>query len=177
MSASRLMRRAIPKPERHEVSGGEGSPPPPLIPSPLQHDQCVHACVAGATVGERWTRMACLCRRNAMPPPTTTVQHPPAPQRWCDTIRATLASAFVPARTLQSWVDPPTLLPGFQVRVVDAYVLVRYVQPCEAGLPQRRARAHAMIAQYRRVLRACGWQVDVIDAPRTLPALRCWRQG
>lgn len=108
-----------------------------------------------------------------MATPRHAVRHPPAPQHWCATIHTTLAAAFAPGRTVLSWADPPMVLPGFQVRAGDTAVIVRYVQPRTTGLPQRRARAHAMIAEYRRVLRACGWQVQVVDAPRTLPALRC----
>jgi len=81
--------------------------------------------------------------------------------------------AFTPARLFLSWADQPTVVPGFQVRSTDTHVVVRYVQPHEGALSVRRARALAMIEQYRLALFTAGWQVDVIDEPRKMPHLRC----
>ena len=101
----------------------------------------------------------------------STSSHPP--QRLCDSVHATLATTFTPARLFLSWADQPTVVPGFQVRSSDTSVVVRYVQPRDGALSQRRASARAMIEQYRPALLAAGWQVDIIDEPRKMPYLHC----
>ena len=98
---------------------------------------------------------------------------PFATQRLCDSVYATLATTFTPARLFLSWADQPSMTPGFKVRSTGAAVVVRYVQPRDGAQRTRRARAQAMIEQYRPVLLASGWQVDVIDEPRKMPYLRC----
>ena len=65
------------------------------------------------------------------------------------------------------------MVPGFQVRSTGTYLVVRYVQPRDGARNLRRARALAMIEQYRLALLAIGWQVDIIDEPRKMPQLRC----
>jgi hypothetical protein len=95
------------------------------------------------------------------------------PQHLCDTVHATLATTFTPARLFLSWADQPTLVPGFQARSTGSYVVVRYVQPRDGALSLRRARARAMIDQYRLALLASDWQVDVVDEPKKMPHLRC----
>jgi hypothetical protein len=98
---------------------------------------------------------------------------PSALHRLCDSVQATLATTFTPARLFLSWADQPTVVPGFQVRTTSIHVVVRYVQPRDGALSVRRARARAMIEQYRLTLLALGWQVDVFDEPRKMPHLRC----
>lgn len=98
---------------------------------------------------------------------------PSAPQRLCDSVHATLATTFTPARLFLSWADQPTVVPGFQVRSTSTHVVVRYVQPRDGVRNLRRACARAMIEQYRPALLAAGWQVDVVDEPRKMPYLRC----
>jgi hypothetical protein len=97
------------------------------------------------------------------------------PHRLCDSVQATLATTFTPARLFLSWADQPTVVPGFQVRTTGIQVVVRYVQPRDGALSVRRARARAMIEQYRLTLLALGWHVDVFDEPRKMPHLRCSR--
>jgi len=94
-------------------------------------------------------------------------------QHLCDNVHTTLAMTFPPARLFLSWADQPTVVPGFQVRSTGVSVVVRYVQPRDGARNLRRARALAMIEQYRPALLAAGWQVEVVDEPRKLPYLRC----
>lgn len=91
----------------------------------------------------------------------------------CDSIHATLATTFTPARLFLSWADQPTVVPGFQVRTTGIDVIVRYVQPRDGAQRTRRARALAMLEQYRLTLLASGWQVNIIDEPRKVPYLYC----
>ena len=86
-----------------------------------------------------------------------------------DAVRATLETTFTAARLILAWDDEPTIIPGFQVRAEGLHVIVRYIQPRTGTLQARRARACAMLEQYRQTLAAAGWQADVIDEPRRLP--------
>src|SRR5262249_49595402 len=108
---------------------------------------------------------------------STRARGPSAPHQLCDSIHATLAMTFTPARLFLSWADQPTVVPGFQVRGTGANVVVRYVQPRDGARNVRRARARTMIEQYRLALLAIGWQVDLVDEPRTMPHLRCRSAG
>jgi hypothetical protein len=96
-----------------------------------------------------------------------------APNSLCDSMHTTLATTFTPARLFLSWADQPTVVPGFQIRSTGVSVVVRYVQLHDGARSLRRAHARAMIEQYRLVLLAAGWQVDVVDEPRKMPHLRC----
>jgi len=90
-----------------------------------------------------------------------------------DAVRATLEATFSAARLILAWDDQPTVVAGFQVRADGLSVVVRYIQP-SAGAPSiRRARACAMLEQYRQALLAQSWQVDLVDEPRKTPYLRC----
>ena len=96
-----------------------------------------------------------------------------APQRLCDSVHATLAVQFAPARQFLSWADQPSVVPGFQVRSTGVSVVVRYVQSRDGARNLRRAHAWAMLEQYSAALLAAGWQVDMVDAPRKWPYLLC----
>jgi|SRR5688500_8040713 hypothetical protein len=102
---------------------------------------------------------------------------PSTQHRLCDTVQATLAATFTPARLLLSWADQPIIMPGFQVRTTGDYVVVRYVQSRDGALSMRRACARIMIEQYRLTLLATGWHIDVIDEFRRSPFLRCFLTG
>jgi hypothetical protein len=90
-----------------------------------------------------------------------------------DSVYATLATTFTPARLFLSWADQPSRTPGFQVRVTGASVVVRYVQPRDGAVSLRRAHALAMMEQYSAALLAAGWQVEMVDELRKMPYLIC----
>jgi len=98
-----------------------------------------------------------------------------APLLLCDAVRTTLMARFAPARLLLCWNDQPIVVPGFRVRPDGAHAVVRYTQPRVGTREARRTRARAMLGQYRQALLAQGWQADLIDEPRRIPSLRCYR--
>ncbi len=110
-----------------------------------------------------------------MRPSSTRATHSRTPHKinLCDTVRAALETTFTAARQVLVWDDEPTIVPGFQARADGLAVIVRYLQPPDGAIGLRRTRARAMLEQYRLTLVARGWQVDVVEAGRSMPYLRC----
>ena len=88
-------------------------------------------------------------------------------------VRSILVHEFTAACRVLSWVDQPTIVPGFIVRVEADEIVVRYLQSSKGSQSVRRHQTYTMLQLYRRALIAAGWQVMFVDEQHKTPRLHC----